>query len=125
MPQAKRTATEVIGQAINENRFGERLLYLFSSTSFFTGLALLGYGVYNAHPLAAILGTVANVMFYPAMRLARGIREQNMAIRLLEIPLNNSKTAEEAAVVLREFFESTLPKRRGLPVPSKKELPKS
>ena len=31
---------------------------------------------------------------------ARGIREQNMAIRLLEIPLTNSKTAEEAAKIL-------------------------
>ncbi len=46
-----------------------------------------------------------------------------MAIRLLEIPLNNSKTAEEAAALLRQFFESTLPKKRGLTFPGK-ELPK-
>jgi hypothetical protein len=81
MSLPKRTAGEVIDQAINENRFGERVLYLFSFTSFFAGLALLGCGVYNAQSLTAILGTVANLMFYPAMRLARAIRDQNMAIR--------------------------------------------
>ncbi len=35
MSQPKRTDSEVIGQAIKENRFGEHLLYLFSCTSFF------------------------------------------------------------------------------------------
>jgi hypothetical protein len=125
MPQPKRTAGEVIGQAIKENQFGERLLYLFSCASFFAGLAVLGYGIYHAQSLTAILGTVANLMFYPAMRLARSIRDQNMAIRLLEIPLNNSRTVEEAATVLKEFFESTIPQRRRLPPSGKRELPGS
>lgn len=124
MSQPKRTAREVIDQAISENRGGERVLYLFSLISFFTGLAVLGYGIYHTQSLTMILGTVANLMFYPAMRLARAIRDQNLAIRLLEIPLNNSKTAEEAATVLREFFESTMPTQRDLTVPSRKELPK-
>jgi hypothetical protein len=125
MAIAKRKATDVIEQAINEDRFGEHLLYLFSCTTFFTGLAVLGYGVYNAQSLAAILGAVANIMFYPAMRLAKSIRDQNMAIRLLEIPLNNSKTAEEAATLLKQFFESTLPKQRDPISPESREITQS
>jgi hypothetical protein len=108
MATPKRTASDVIEHAINENRFGEHLLYLFSCASIFVGLAVLVYGAYRAESVTATLGTVASLMFYPAMRLAKGIRDQNMAIRLMEIPLNNSKTAEEAANVLRQFFESTI-----------------
>jgi hypothetical protein len=121
----KRTATDVIEHAINENRLGEHLLYLFSCTAFFAGLAVLGYGVYSAQSLSAILGTVANVKFYPSMRLAKSIRDHNMAIRLLEIPLNNSKTAEEAAQLLRQFFEATIPKQRSAISLPKKEIAKS
>lgn len=124
MATPKRTPGNVIEQAISENRFGERLLYLFSCTSFFAGISVLGYGAYTGQSLTAILGTVANLMFYPAMRLAKAIRDQNMAIRLLEIPLNNSKTAEEAAALLRQFFESTLPKKGGSILPGKEEIPK-
>jgi hypothetical protein len=54
------------------------------------------------------------------MRLAQGIRQQNMAIRLLEIPLSNSRTAEEAAKILHEFFAATIP-AKSIP---RKELPK-
>jgi hypothetical protein len=111
----KRTANEVIDEAIKENKLGEYLLYLFSCTTFFVGIAALGVGAYNGERLTASLGTVASVMFYPAMRLAKKIREQNVAIRLLEIPLNNAKTAEEAALVLKAFFESTISNQKGLP----------
>ncbi len=121
MPESrKRTATEIINQAIHENRFGERLLYLFSCPTFFVGIGALVTGVYQGQQVIAASGAVATTLFYLAMRLARGIREQNMAIRLLEIPLTNSKTAEEAAKILQEFFASTIPSK---PVP-RKELPK-
>jgi hypothetical protein len=117
----KRTPNEIINQAINENRFGERLLYLFSCTTFFVGVGVLVAGAYQGQQVIAASGAVASALFYPAMRLARRIREQNMAIRLLEIPLTNSRTAEEAAKILEEFFASTIPSK---PV-AKKELPKS
>ena len=107
----KRTATEVIDQAILENRFGEILLYVFSVVSFLVGVGVLVVGVIRNQQVIAALGTISAAFFYPAMRLARGIREQNMAIRLLEIPLSNSRTAQEAANVLRDFFLATIPPR--------------
>jgi hypothetical protein len=76
--------------------------------------------VFQGQQIIAASGAVATGLFYPAMRLARGIRQQNMAIRLLEIPLTNSRTAEEAAKILQEFFASTIPAK---PIP-RKELPK-
>ena len=105
-------------------------------------LAVLVYGVYSSQSLSAVLGTVANMLFYPATRLktlhetglrrlaawqtpkplggslalpesrgaifAKSIRDQNMTILLLEIPLNNSKTAEKVAMLLRQFFEEEI-----------------
>jgi hypothetical protein len=43
----KRTPNEIINQAINENRFGENLLYLFSCTTFFVGVGVLVTGAYQ------------------------------------------------------------------------------
>jgi hypothetical protein len=117
----KRRAGEIINHAINENRFGEHLLYLFSCATFLAGIFSLCIGAYRGQQTTAVVGTVARAMFYPAMRLARKIREQNMAIRLLEIPLSNTKTAEEATRILQEFFASTIPSK----AKAVKELPKS
>lgn len=117
----KRTATEIINQAIEENRWGERLLYLLSCATFLVGAGALIMGAYQGQQVIAASGAVAGTLFYPAMRLAKRIREQNIAIRLLEIPLSNSRTAEEAAKILQEFFASTIPSKSV----TSKELPKS
>jgi hypothetical protein len=51
------------------------------------GVGVLIMGAYHGQQVIAASGAVASTLFYPAMRLARRVREQNMAIRLLEIPL--------------------------------------
>lgn len=106
----RRTTDQVINQAIEENRFGERMLYGFAVAFVLVGLSVLGYGLRRGDHIEAITGCVASSLFFPAMSQARKIREQNMAIRLLEIPLSNSTTAQEASEVLRLFFESTFQK---------------
>jgi hypothetical protein len=111
--RATRTAGDVIAEAFRKNRFAEVLLYIFTVVTFFAGIAVLVVGAYKGEGVTATMGTAASVMFYPAMRLAKKIREQNLAIMLLEIPLSNAKTAEEAASVLRSFFESTFPGKKG------------
>jgi hypothetical protein len=40
--------------------------------------------------------------------MARQIRDQNMAIRLLEIPLHRAGSMTEAAKLLNEFFGKTI-----------------
>jgi hypothetical protein len=44
---------------------------------------------------------------YPAMRQARQIRRENIAIRLLESPLSKAETSHEASIAVKEFFSDT------------------
>jgi len=99
-----RTAQEIIDQAIRENRPAERILYGFAVIFVLCGVGTLGYGVLAGSEVPAILGVIASALFYPAMREAREIRRQNIAIRLLESPLSKAGTSEDAAVSIRAAF---------------------
>ncbi|WP_416668011.1 hypothetical protein [Egbenema bharatensis] len=109
--ESTRTAKDIIDQAIRENRFGERLLYLFAIVFLITGLLLMGVAVANQNPISAILGAVSSVLFAPAMDLARRTRRENMSIRLLEVALNQADTSREAAEALRTVFVETFTSR--------------
>ena len=67
--------------------------------------------ILNRMPLMG-LGAAASFLAIPAMTTANEIRKQNMAIRLLEIPLNKAETAEEAAALIQQFFQSTFHESR-------------
>lgn len=45
----------------------------------------------------AVAGSAASIFFFPALAAARSIREDNLAIRLLEIALDKASTADAAA----------------------------
>jgi hypothetical protein len=102
--QRPRPAREIIDQAISENQINERLLYAFSSVFVMIGTLAICWGVVRNVGLATIGGMVSSTLFLPAMQMARRIREQNIALRLLEVPLDRSESAEEAARLLRDFF---------------------
>jgi hypothetical protein len=106
-----RTAREIIDQAIRENRFGERLLYLFAILFMVTGLCLMGVAVATKSPISAILGIVSSGLLIPAMQSARHTRQENISIRLLEAALNQADTSKEAAEALRTVFIETFTSR--------------
>jgi len=110
-----RTAKQVIDQAINDNKVSEYLLYVYASVFVLCGMITLLAGVYRKEGLVALAGGVASALFYPAMRQARQIRRENIAIRLLERPLSMAETAHEAADALKEFFVDTFISRRANP----------
>jgi hypothetical protein len=101
---SQRTAREVIDQAIRENRLGEWLCYLFAVVFVAVGIGVLVFGAVKGEGVVSIAGTITSVLFWPAMREARQIRKENMAIRLLEFPLSAAGTAKAAAEALREAF---------------------
>lgn len=78
-------------------RPSECLLYVYASVFFLCGIITLLAGVYRKEGLVALAGGVASALFYPAMRQARQIRRENIAIRLLERPLSMAETAHETA----------------------------
>jgi hypothetical protein len=105
MPTTPRTAKQVIDQAIRENRTGEKICYGLVLLFALAGLAVLGYGVWQGQGLIALAGSLAGAVLWPALRQARRIRKENQLLRLLEVPLTNAKTANEAAKVLSDTFK--------------------
>ncbi len=99
-----RTATEVITQAIEENRRPELLLYAFACIFVLTGETLIGWSIYARLPLTAIVGVVLNGLAWPAYNATKQLRAENLMLRMLEIPLSKAKTADEAAKMLTESF---------------------
>lgn len=102
-----RTADEVIDRAIEENRFGERLLYAFAILFVIVGLILITIGVLSGNPVTGLLGLISNALFFPAMWSARRTRQESVAIRLLQAPLMQADTSKEAAEAIRVVFIET------------------
>jgi hypothetical protein len=107
-----RTAKLIIDQAIRENRFGERLLYAFATVFVATGVFSLVYGTLRSQGAVAVAGGIGSALFFPAIYQARGIRKENIALRMMEVPLTKANTAQEAAKALNDFFVSVLVKKR-------------
>ena len=102
--ETRRTATDVINQAVLENRASENLLYLIALLVVVAGSTALLYGVFSKQSVAAISGAVSSSLFVPAMMFASKIRRENIALRLLEAPLSRADTAKEASEALYEYF---------------------
>jgi hypothetical protein len=107
-----RTPKLVIDQAIRENRRPEFLCYCFAMLFVLAGLFSLVWGAVNLDGFVALCGTVASVFFYPALAAARSIREDNMAIRMLEVALDKASTTEEAARALSDAFTRLFVERK-------------
>jgi hypothetical protein len=113
MPPATRTAREVIDQAIYENRAGESLCYVFAIVFVLVGVVVIVWGAAVSQGLVSLAGSIASILFWPAMREARQIRKENMAIRMLEVPLSMAGTGKAAAEALREAFTTVFVSGKG------------
>jgi len=102
----QRTTSEVIDLAVRENRLATYLLYGFSVAFVLTGIALIIWSMVQKQPIMAIAGVADGALFWPAVKFADKTRRSNIMLRTLEIPLNRSQTAEEAAEMLRRVFEA-------------------
>ena len=99
-----RTVTDVISQAIDENRRPEYLLYAFACVFVLTGELLIGWSIYARLPLTSAIGVVLNGLAWPAYGATKKLRAENLMLRMLEIPLSKAQTADEAAKMLTESF---------------------
>ena len=104
----KRSAKDIIDDALRDNRFSERLLYGFACMFVGVGLAVLIWAMLEQKELAALAGSMATILFWPAMRAARQTRRENIAIRLLEAPLERADTTKEAAELLQWVFRDLI-----------------
>jgi hypothetical protein len=102
-----RTAQQIIDQAVRENRAAEWLCYILIAVFALTGVSVIIWGTMLGQGGVALAGGVASALVWPALRQLVAIRKTNMAIRLLEIPLAQAKTAGQAADSLRKAFLET------------------
>jgi hypothetical protein len=102
-----RTAKEIIDQAITDNRTGEYHCYRSATIFVLIGVVIIVYGlVIGSWPQTAV-GAVVSGMFLLEMRDALEIRRENIALRLMELPLSKATTAKDAAEVIRDVFSYT------------------
>src|SRR5205823_138928 len=91
-----------------ENKASERLLYGLAAAFATVGIGILVLGAIKGQQLTAIAGSISAVLFWPAMRLARQTRRENIAIRLLEAPLAMAETSQQAAETIQRLVENIL-----------------
>ncbi|MCI0464200.1 MAG: hypothetical protein L0Z62_45275 [Gemmataceae bacterium] len=95
----------MIDQAIKENRLGERLCYGFATAFVAVGMAAVGRALVVEQAVwMTALGASVSALFWPALNAARQIRRENLAIRLLEVPLSRAETGQAAADMLQKAF---------------------
>lgn len=100
-----RTPEEVIDQAIEENRVPEYILYGMAIAFLFLGIMLIIWSIMHGQPWTAVAGAALDGLAWPAYKQTKILRQQNLILRMLEIPLSRAKTAEEAAKMLTEKFD--------------------
>jgi len=101
-----RTAEHVINQAISENRLPEYLLYGMSIAFVITGVGLIVWSFVHGFVWTAVAGAGLNGLAWPAFAQTKRLRQENLMLRMLELPLSRARTSEEAATMLTERFAS-------------------
>jgi hypothetical protein len=101
-----RTTTEIIDQAIRENKNWERLVSAFAVLFVLVGLGMIVYSMASRTPITGVAGVAESALFWPALNSAMRTRSANIMLRMLEIPLSKARTAEEAAEMLQRVFEA-------------------
>lgn len=103
-----RTASEVIDKAIAENRVAEWLMYLFALIFVSTGGYVLVVSLNSKDVVTSLIGLNTSSLFWPAMTSARRTRKENIAIRLLEAPMNRADTAKDASDMLYQLMDDLM-----------------
>ena len=102
-----RTTSEIIDQAIRENKSWERLVSAFAALFVLVGLSMIVYSMVTKAPITAVAGVAESSLFWPALNVAMRTRSANIMLRMLEVPLNKAQTSQEAAEMLRRVFETS------------------
>lgn len=101
----ERTAGQIISEALAENSRQVALLNRMAFLILFAALFLIGWGTYREWWVSAAIGGGTTAFCVRPFQLANKIRRENMMMRLLEVPLANAETAQEAAAAIRKMFE--------------------
>jgi hypothetical protein len=99
-----RTPRSVINEAIRETAGWDTLCWW--GVVFFgliRGATILG-GLLTANVWVSVVGIVPSALCWPAVSYAISIRRANVALRLMELALNNTSSADEALLAINRAF---------------------
>jgi hypothetical protein len=109
-----RSAKSVIDQAIRDNLWWEWLCFGSATALVVVGLiAIVRAMLIDQRGEVTLAGTAATALFWPAVQMGQRVRKENMAMRLLEIPLGKAQTEEAAANMLQEMFQKIFVEKKG------------
>jgi hypothetical protein len=100
-----RTTKDVIDQAIDENKATERLYASLTLLLTLTGAVSLLWAVKHDRPMFALGAILIIALSYFPLHVIRKTRRENLAIRLLEVPLNRANSASDAALAVSIFLQ--------------------
>jgi F0F1-type ATP synthase assembly protein I len=103
-----RPTSAVINQAIEENKAGQRILYLAAFFCLVTGVVILIWQIHHQQPVMAILGFLLALLSLPLFTWIKSTKKQNLALRLVEVPLSRADTAKQAAELVSKLFKQSM-----------------
>lgn len=99
-----RSPRSVINDAIKETAGFNSLCYWGLVVFGSVGVFAIVVGVCRGDPWLGGLGTIPAGLCWPALHYAILIRKQNVALRMLELSLDDVKSANEALKAINEAF---------------------
>lgn len=68
------------------------------------GIIIIVVGLFRDSAIISLVGCLESSLFWPAMNAARRTRNENIAIRLLELPLSQAGTAKTTMEMLKDIY---------------------
>jgi hypothetical protein len=100
----RRTPRSVINEARRDSSAWEGLCWYGFIAGGVVGLVVLVAGAFRGDAWVGFTSAIPGVLCWRLMASAMKIRRENVALRLLEVSLNNVTTAEQAATVISQAF---------------------
>ena len=103
---ALRTPRNVINEALRETAGWDTICWYGVILFGLTGVVTILGSLLAGSPLTAIAGTVPAGLCWPCIHYASTIKRGNVALRMLELALDQAKSAEQAYMAINKAFES-------------------
>ncbi len=105
-PPQPRTPRLVINEAIRESAGWDQLCWWGVIAFGLAGVVTIIAGVWQGSAGMSVAGLGSEGLCWPALRYAVLMRRGNVALRLLEVALNNADTADEALRAINRAFST-------------------
>ncbi len=101
-----RSARSVINEAIRETAGWDTICWYGVILFGLTGVVTILGSLWTSSPMTAVVGAVPTSLCWPCIHYATMIKRGNVALRMLELALDQARSAEQAYAAINKAFES-------------------